>query len=113
MGARVWPMVLLIGSNIVHDLRVVWPPEVQGSGAVEGDSGELVDCVLRVLPAGSGEPAGLEVYSLDQLKVMQEVITLGVFGVFTVFYFGDRLHWNHAVAAGCLVAGAFFMFHKF
>ena len=50
---------------------------------------------------------------VDQLKVIQEVITLSVFGVFSVYYFGDRLHWNHAVAFGCLVAGAFFMFHKF
>lgn len=56
---------------------------------------------------------GSQVYSPDQLKVIQEVITLSVFGVFTVFYFGDRLLWNHAAAAGCLVAGAFFMFHKF
>jgi uncharacterized protein (DUF486 family) len=30
-----------------------------------------------------------------------------------VFYFRDTLHWNHAVAFGCLVAGAFFMFHRF
>ena len=56
---------------------------------------------------------GSQVYSVDQLKVIQEVITLSVFGVFSVYYFGDRLHWNHAVAFGCLVAGAFFMFHKF
>ena len=46
-------------------------------------------------------------------KVIQEVITLTVFGVFSVFYFGDKLHWNHFVAFGCLIAGAFFMFHKF
>jgi uncharacterized protein (DUF486 family) len=47
------------------------------------------------------------------LKVIQEVITLTVFGVFSTFYFGDKLHWNHFAAFGCLVAGAFFMFHKF
>ncbi len=35
------------------------------------------------------------------------------FGVFSVFYFGDRLHWNHFLAFDCLIAGAFFMFHKF
>jgi uncharacterized protein (DUF486 family) len=33
--------------------------------------------------------------------------------VFSVFYFGDHLRWNHAVAFCCLVGGAFFMFHKF
>ena len=56
---------------------------------------------------------GAKVYSPDQLKVMQEVITLVVFGVFSVFYFGDKLHWNHALAFSLLIAGAFFMFHKF
>jgi uncharacterized protein (DUF486 family) len=49
----------------------------------------------------------------DQLKVIQEVITLAVFAVFTTFYFGEHLRWNHAVAALCLVAAAFFVFHKF
>jgi hypothetical protein len=56
---------------------------------------------------------GSRTFSPDQLKVIQEIITLSVFGVFSVFYFGDRLHWNHFVAFTCLVAGAFFMFHRF
>ena len=56
---------------------------------------------------------GARTFSPDQLKVIQEIITLTVFGVFSVFYFGDRLHWNHFVAFTCLVAGAFFMFHRF
>ena len=60
-----------------------------------------------------GNRIGSQVYTVDQLKVIQEVITLSVFGVFSVFYFGERLHWNHAVAFACLVSGAFFMFHKF
>ena len=56
---------------------------------------------------------GVRQFSPDQLKVIQEVITLTVFGVFSVFYFGDKLHWNHFASFGCLIAGAFFMFHKF
>ena len=47
-----------------------------------------------------------------QLKVIQEIITLSVFGVFTTYYFGSHLRWNHAVAAVCLVAAAFFVFHN-
>jgi len=47
-----------------------------------------------------------------QLKVIQEIITLVVFGVFATFYFGDHLRWNHAAAAGCLVAAAFFVFSQ-
>jgi hypothetical protein len=48
-----------------------------------------------------------------QLKVIQEIFTLTVFGVFAAFYFGSHLRWNHGVAGAFLVAAAFFMFHKF
>jgi hypothetical protein len=56
---------------------------------------------------------GAERFSPVQLKVIQEIITLVVFGVFTTLYFGTQLRWNHAAAAGCLVAAAFFVFHNF
>lgn len=69
----------------------------------------LVEYCLQV-PANR---MGCNRFSPAQLKVMQEVITLAVFGVFAALYCGEKFHWNHAVAGGCLVAGAFFMFHKF
>jgi uncharacterized protein (DUF486 family) len=46
-----------------------------------------------------------------QLKVIQEVITLVVFGVFVTYYFGEHLRWNHGVAALFLVGAVFFAFH--
>ena len=55
---------------------------------------------------------GANQFSVVQLKVMQEVITLIVFGVFVTFYFHLHLRWNHAVAALCLVAAVFFVFHR-
>lgn len=52
-------------------------------------------------------------FSLMQLKVMQECITLVVFTVFTVVLFrGEPLHWNHLVAFVCLVAAVYFVFMK-
>ena len=51
-------------------------------------------------------------FSPVQLKVIQEIITLVVFGVFVTFYFGQHLRWNHAAAGVCLVAAAFFVFHS-
>jgi len=113
MGARVWPIVLLIGSNVF--MTFAWYGHLKFKGValwkviLVSWSIALFEYCLQV-PANR---MGSAVYSPDQLKVIQEVITLSVFGVFSVFYFGDRLHWNHAVAAGFLVAGAFFMFHKF
>lgn len=50
-------------------------------------------------------------YSLFQLKVIQEVITLTVFTVVTMFIFsGEKLHWNHIAAFLCLVAAVVFVF---
>jgi uncharacterized protein (DUF486 family) len=56
---------------------------------------------------------GHQVYAAAQLKTLQEVITLVVFGVFSVTYLGEPLKWNHGVAFGLIVAAAFFAFHKF
>lgn len=55
---------------------------------------------------GNGGP-----FTLVQLKVLQEVITLVVFTVFTSFLFkGESLHWNHLAAFLCLVLAVYFVF---
>jgi uncharacterized protein (DUF486 family) len=51
--------------------------------------------------------------SLQQLKVMQEVITMAVFAAFAVFYMGERLTMNFLYAGLCMVAAVFFMFRDF
>jgi len=47
-----------------------------------------------------------------QLKTIQEIITLPIFPVFSVFYLGDRFKWNYGVGFALIVAAAFFIFHK-
>lgn len=52
-------------------------------------------------------------FTLMQLKVIQEAITLVVFTVFTVVFFrGEQLHWNHFAAFVCLILAVFFVFMK-
>lgn len=52
-------------------------------------------------------------FTLLQLKIIQEVITLIVFTVFTLFFFkGETLRWNHVVAFLLLVLAVYFMFKK-
>jgi uncharacterized protein (DUF486 family) len=46
----------------------------------------------------------------QQLKVMQEVITLGVFAVFSVMFLGEQLRWTYFAAMGCLVMAVIFIF---
>ena len=59
-----------------------------------------------------GNRLGHTVYSAAQLKTMQEVITLIVFGIFSVTFLGEAIRWNHMAAFGCLVAAAFFAFYQ-
>ena len=49
-------------------------------------------------------------FSLMQLKVIQEVITLVVFIVFSVVAFHMQVKWNHIVAGLCLIAAVYFVF---
>jgi uncharacterized protein (DUF486 family) len=55
---------------------------------------------------------GHTVYSAAQLKTMQEINTLIVFGFFSVWFLGEAIRWNHAVAFGCLVLAGYFAFAK-
>lgn len=58
--------------------------------------------------AGNGGP-----FSLVQLKVLQEVITLVIFMIFTLIAFKtETLRWNHAIGAVFLVLAVYFMFKK-
>jgi uncharacterized protein len=101
-----WTILLLIGSNIF--MTVAWYGHLKYREValwrviLVSWSIAFFEYCLQV-PANR---IGAAIFSPSQLKVIQEIITLSVFGVFTVYYFGERLHWNHA-------AGAFFMFHKF
>lgn len=50
-------------------------------------------------------------FTLMQLKVVQEVITLSVFTLFvTLFFKGETLHRNHFVAFLLLIAAVYFAF---
>ena len=53
---------------------------------------------------------GYGYFSLQQLKVMQEIITMAVFAGFASWYMGERLSWNFLWAVCCLVGAAYFIF---
>jgi uncharacterized protein len=55
---------------------------------------------------GSGE------FNVAQLKTIQEVITLVVFALFSVFYLKEEMKWNYIVGFGFIVAAVFFIFKK-
>jgi uncharacterized protein (DUF486 family) len=51
-------------------------------------------------------------FSAAELKTIQEVLTLSIFAVFSVWYLKEPLGWNHLVGFGFIALGAFFIFHK-
>ena len=62
----------------------------------------------RIGFVGNGGP-----FTLMQLKILQEVITLVIFTVFTVVFFrGESLQWNHFAAFVCLILAVYFVFMK-
>jgi uncharacterized protein (DUF486 family) len=57
---------------------------------------------------------GRAVFTTAELKTMQEVITLVVFAIFSIFFLGEKLTINHAIGFALIAAGALFIFkHPF
>lgn len=60
----------------------------------------------RIGFSGNGGP-----FTLLQLKVIQEVITLMVFTIFSLLVFeGTSIRWNHILAFLCLIAAVYLVF---
>jgi uncharacterized protein len=55
---------------------------------------------------------GFHHFSLAQLKIIQEVITMVVFSGFALFVMREPLTKNYLWAAGCLVGAVYFIFKK-
>ncbi|MBS7789096.1 DMT family protein [Roseococcus sp. SDR] len=104
--------LLLIGSNILmtfawygHLKAPAWPLYV----AVLVSWGIAFFEYCLAVPANRiGYASGA--FTGQQLKVMQEVITLGVFAVFSVTFLGEQLRWTYFAAMACLVAAVIFIF---
>ncbi|MBR2203652.1 MAG: DMT family protein [Prevotella sp.] len=114
-------VVLLIGSNIF--MTLAWYGHLKLSEMNISTHWPLIGVILfswgialaeyslqvpanRIGFVGNGGP-----FTLMQLKVIQEVISLTVFTVIAGMMFqGEQLHWNHFVAFICLVAAVYFVF---
>ncbi|MES2680729.1 MAG: DMT family protein [Bacteroidota bacterium] len=52
-------------------------------------------------------------FNMWQLKLIQEVISISIFVIFTlVFFKTDQLKWNHLVGFGFLLVAVYFFFRK-
>lgn len=118
-----YTVLLLAGSNIL--MTLAWYGHLKLQEMKINTSWPLIGIIAfswaiaffeycLVVPAnrlgfqGNGGP-----YSLMQLKIIQEVVSLVVFTIIvTTLFKGETLHWNHAAAFLCLIAAVYFAFMK-
>ncbi|WP_300300687.1 DMT family protein [uncultured Muribaculum sp.] len=121
MKPAILTVILLIVSNVFMTLAWYGHLKLQSSGVSANWPLYLVILLswgialveyIFMIPAnrigfdGNGGP-----YSLVQLKVMQECITLVVFTLFTMIAFkGTHLGWNHVLAFLLLVGAVYLVF---
>ncbi len=110
LHTRWLPVLLLTTSNVF--MTFAWYGHLKYKsyplwGVIVGSWGIAFFEYLLMVPANRW---GSVSYSVAQLKILQEVITLSVFSLFLVFYIGERLRWNHAAAFLCILAAVVFAF---
>jgi len=104
------PVVLLVGSNVF--MTFAW------YGHLKFRQAPLLTVILVSWGIAFFEyflqvPAnrwGAGRYSATELKIMQEVITLSVFGGFAMLYLGEKLRWNHVVSFVLILGAVGFAF---
>lgn len=118
-----WTILMLVLSNIM--MTFAWYGHLKLAEMKISTSWPLIVVILFswgiaffeyciAVPANRiGYQANGGPFSLVQLKVIQEVISLSVFTIIVMFIFkGEAFHWNHIASFACIVLAVFFAFLK-
>jgi uncharacterized protein (DUF486 family) len=104
------PILLLIGSNVFMTLAWYGHLRFKEAPLAGVIAAAWLIAFVEYCMAVPANRWGSAVYTTAQLKTLQEVITLAVFAVFSVFYLKEAITWNHAIGFALLASGAFFIF---
>ncbi|MDX8325063.1 DMT family protein [Agrobacterium tumefaciens] len=110
--AHIWPVLMLIVSNVF--MTFAWYGHLKHKGsalfiAIVASWGIAFFEYMLAVPANR---MGSEVYSTAQLKTIQEVITLAVFALFSVFWLKESITINHVIGFALIAFGASFIFRS-
>jgi uncharacterized protein (DUF486 family) len=111
LSPAVQTILLLVASNVF--MTVAWYGHLKHLRAAPLVVAVLVSWLIALAEYALQVPAnriGYGRFTLAQLKVMQEIITMTVFAGYALFWAGEALRWNYLAAGGCLAAAALFMF---
>jgi uncharacterized protein (DUF486 family) len=103
-------ILLLVGSNIF--MTAAWYGHLKYKDSMLWKA-ILISWLIALPEYCLQVPAnryGHGMFSVFQLKILQEVITLAVFVVFALVYFQVTVRWNHLVSFGLIVAAVWFAF---
>ena len=112
MNPHTTPVLMLIASNVFMTFAWYGHLKYKASAlwmAVIVSWGIAFFEYLLMVPANR---MGSAVYSVVQLKTIQEIITLVVFAGFSAWYLGQPLKWNHYAAFVLIIGAAFLMFYE-
>jgi uncharacterized protein (DUF486 family) len=110
LSPKVLPILLLIGSNVF--MTFAWYGHLKFKAAPLY-AAVIFSWLIAFVEYWLAVPAnriGHQVYSAAELKTMQEVITLVVFVVFSVFYLKEAITWSHALGFALIAFGAALIF---
>lgn len=122
--SALYTILFLIIANIFMSFAWYGHIKLQDLGIIQSDTPlyliilmswglALMEYVFQVPANRYGIDTHGGAFTLMQLKVLQEVITLCIFTVFMVVFFkSESLQWNHFAAFLCLIAAVYFVFMK-
>ena len=99
------------GVQLVYDIRMVWTFKNMANKAWYAAA--IVSWLIAFFEYMVQVPAnrlGYTVYTLPQLKIIQEVISLSVFIPFAMIVMNQPFKTNYIWACLCLVGAVYFMF---
>lgn len=108
---KLLPVVLLVGSNVF--MTYAWYGHLKDLKGKPVVIAILLSWGVAFFEYCLQVPAnrmGFQYFTLAQLKVIQEIITMAVFAVFAVVYMNERIKMDYVYAGLCLVAAAYFLF---
>ncbi|OYU13133.1 MULTISPECIES: DMT family protein [unclassified Limnohabitans] len=106
-------LLLLLASNVF--MTFAWYGHLRNMATAPWYAAALVSWGIALFEYLLQVPAnriGYTQFSVAQLKIMQEVITLSVFVPFAVFYLEEPLKLDYLWAALCMVGAVYFIFRS-
>jgi uncharacterized protein (DUF486 family) len=108
---KLWPVLLLTCSNLF--MTYAWYGHLKDMRSKPLLLAILVSWGIALFEYSLQVPAnrlGHGIFTLGQLKIMQEIITMVVFAGFSIWYMKERLSLDYLWAGLLMIGAAYFIF---